>query len=422
MMMMQRILKQIASIGLAEGLGRLFTFGFSALVARTAGIDVLGYLSLALALIAYVTIAGDSGLNQDSTRRLIRGDDPKNVVKESVQIQFIVSSCAFVLVVIFAVIAYGDPVWKYVVFLLPVPIAASLSTPYLLDYVRRIRPLVASRLMQTVSIGVAGMVFIWLGVRGEGIAFAYGIGYWCSAVFVIRISRAPYRSVFGRIDRSRLNLRLESLRRLGLTGLLLHLYVSLPLLVAGFAGSEVLAEMGLISRIWFLASAPAAMAGTVLLPVMSSVDGRTKVWNLVAIGFGLGAFGTVLIGAVSSPLIVLLFGADASVASAGLAVFCLALPAYGALAVGSAYLVAIHRERAVSVAYTIAIVAFVTTAGIANWAGVPVPLAFSWVVSSFLLAFVLCLVVLRDKRRISEWTSFARGGSSDEGAVIRRCD
>lgn len=405
--MIRRILSQIASIGLAEGLGRLFTFGFSALVARTAGIDVLGYLSLALALIAYVTIAGDSGLNQDSTRRLLRGDDPADVVKESVRIQVFVSTIAFVFVFLFALVAYRDPIWKYVLVLLPVPIAASASTPYLLDSARRIRPLVISRLLQTITIGVCGMLLIWVGFEGEGIAVAYGIGYWCSAVFVIAIARAPYRTVINRIDKSRLRLRLLALRKLGLTGLLLHLYVSLPLLIAGFIGSETLAEMGLISRVWFLVSAPAAMAGTVLLPVMSKVDGRSKVWHLILIAILLGTVGSLVLFFASNHLIVLLFGEEASLAASGLAIFCLALPAYGALAVASAYLIAIHRERAVSVAYVSSILVFCGSCILNEAFGGGASLPFSWVLSSFVLSAVLCCVVAEDKRRLTLWRSFA---------------
>lgn len=395
--MISKILRQIASLGTAEVFGRLFTFAFSALVARIAGIDVLGYLSLALALIAYVTIAGDSGLNQDSTRRLLVGDDPRDVVRESVRIQLSAAAVIAIVVTCFSFFIYGDPVWLYVLLLLPVPIAACLSTPYMLDYIGRIGTLVFSRVIQTAMIGISGIFLLLAGIRGQYISLAYGIGYGVAALVVVKLSRAPFRSVFSRIPKDRLSLRLRSMRRLGVTGILLHLYVSLPLLIAGVVSSAVLADIGLITRIWFLASAPAAMAGTVLLPVMSRTDGREKYYKIALAGLVLGTIGAIFLAAISDWLLRTLFGSDVGSAADGLSIFIFALPIFGVIAVSSSFLIAVHRERMVSIGYVVAVAAFFAMGAVFG-IDTAVSISYAWLTSSLALLAVLVASVVSAKR------------------------
>jgi len=409
------------SLGGAEAVGRVFTFLFTALVARVAGIEVLGYLSLAISLVAYISIAGDSGLNQDATRRLVAGADAKHVVQESVRVQVGAAVVATLIIVPITILVYGDPVWKYLLVLIPMSFAVAISTPYLLDSRRRIGTLAVSRLVLTLTVAAVGVILLFVGVSGIWLGLAYCAGYWASTFFVLRMSRSPIRHALKPMGMPRLRSRLAVIRTLGVTGILLHVFVSLPVLAAGLVSTSALANIGLVTRVWFLVSAPAAMAGSVLIPLMVEERGRSRTLPLCLLAFLVGLIGALGLSVISSPLMRLLFGEEAVSAAIPLSIFVLALPFMAVAAVLSARLIAVHREFWIAAGYSISAVTFLGIILMPFWIADAMLISTAWVASYAVLMAILGFATLRTRARsfaLSRNGKFSKGFEADEESAI----
>nr|WP_314145180.1 hypothetical protein [uncultured Rhodococcus sp.] len=390
--MISKVFRQIASLGLAEGFGRVLAFVFSAAVARSQGLEVLGYISLGLSMIAYITIAGDSGLNQDSTRQILAGRSVYHVVQESVRMQLAAVLGASVVVGIISYALYGWPFFWYFLALLPIPIISSLSTPYILDSSRRIGELAFSRVILSAVTASVGMCMLYFGAVDGALAFAYVCGYFGAMLFVVWRSRAPLFAALRRIEPARFKERAKVYQRLGVAGLLLHVFVSLPIVVSGLSSPDALGDMGVVTRIWFLLSAPAAMAGSVLIPFLSTRVGAKRVPQLAALAAILGLVGWLPIYFFSAGILKVLFGVDAAVAGPALGIFAAALPMIGVVSVMSAALISVHQEKQISAAYIIGTLVF--SAYCIWWRTElsSVDLSAAWTVSYFAVAvYLLCV-------------------------------
>ena len=398
-----RAFRQVATLGATEAFGRLFTFVFTAALARAAGLSVLGNISLGLALIALITIVGDGGLNQDATRRLVRGESRSLVLRETMQFQLIACALVSIPVVVFSGVVYGGNLQNYLFFLLPIPIFMSLATPYLLDSVGQIGLLSAARIFMTVGIGSSGLVLLAVGWRGPGLGLAYVIGFGCGTISMLVFSRAPVRSALAPINREAFIKRFQVVRNLGLASVLLHVFVSAPMIIAGLSHrSGVLEQMGVVTRIWFLVSAPAAMAGSVLIPLFSrqrSAKGAAKV-GLVAVGFG--ALGSAVFWVFATPILGVLYGQEAELATDALKIFALALPLIGGVAVASAFAISRRHDRIIASGYGVAVAVLLCVCAVDYPRLGADRLAWAWVTSYGCLLAVLVAGCARNLKRDDE--------------------
>lgn len=396
--MISKVIRQIASLGLAEGAGRILAFFFSAAVARSLGLEVLGYISLGLSMIAYITIAGDSGLNQDSTRQILAGRKVAEVVQESVRMQIAAVFGASIVVGIVSYFLYGWPFFWYFLVLLPIPFLSSLSTPYILDSARRIGELAFSRVILSAGTASVGVLMLYFGAVDSTLAGAYVCGYFLATLFVVWRSNAPLTAALHRIESARFKRRAKVYKRLGVAGLLLHVFVSLPIVVSGLLSPGALGDMGVVTRIWFLLSAPAAMAGSVLIPFLSTRDGVKRVSQLAALAAVLGLAGWIPVYFFSSNVLQILFGDEASVAGPALSIFVGALPMIGVVSVMSAALIAVHEEKKISAAYIIGTLVFVGYCIFWRGSLTSINLSAAWVVSYFAVGIYLVCVYFSSNR------------------------
>jgi O-antigen/teichoic acid export membrane protein len=235
-------------------------------------------------------------------------------------------------------------------------------------------------------------LMLYFGGVGGILAVAYVCGYFAAMLFVVWRSRAPLAAALHRIEPARFKERAKVYKRLGVAGLLLHVFVSLPIVISGLLSPGALGDMGVVTRIWFLLSAPAAMAGSVLIPFLSTRDGAKRVAQLAMLATILGLAGWLSIYFFSSRILEVLFGVNAAVAGPALAIFVGALPMIGVVSVLSAALIAVHEEKQISAAYTIG--TFVFSAYCLLWrpALSSVDLSAAWVVSYFAVAvYLLCV-------------------------------
>ncbi|QNN53980.1 hypothetical protein [Nocardioides mesophilus] len=410
--MYARAFKGIASIGGAEAVGRLLTFAFTAMLAREAGLETLGYLSLSLALIALATIVSDGGLNQDATRRIVEGELPDNVAAVTIRVQLVAVLILAPLIALIGYAIYGLPTAKYVVVLLPLPLSMALAVPYLLDSRRRFAALAICRIVLTATTAAAGLVLLAVGVRGHALALAYVCGYWAASVSMWLFARAPARLVLAQVSQGDIRPRLRTMSRLGLASILLHVFVSLPIAIAGLISVHTLETVGVVTRLWFLLSAPAAMAGAVLIPLLAGERDLAKFKGIAAVAFFLGLTVSLLVSVFSEDLLQLLFGYEAGQAAPTLAVFVWALPLIGLVAVASAYLIAHRLDGWIAASYGLAIAIFLFTTFVL---GGPVPkaldLARAWVSAYMILALVLVLRSLGTKNS-KGWSDDSQAGGT----------
>lgn len=342
----------------AEAAGRLIAFSLTAVIARAYGLDDLAMLAVAQALIAYATIGGDAGLNQEATRRLVAGEQREVVTRDAVRAQC--ASTLLATVVVMLVVAAYEP--KYVatiLFFLPVPFAYAVSTPYLLDSVGRIVPIAVGRVLMSLGAAVSGLLLISLGVSGMAFGAAYSIGAWMATGWILWRAHAPVRCALTAMGREARVARLRSFRQLGSLAVLLHTQASLPVLVAGrFSEADDLESVGVVTRLWFVLSAPLAMSLTVLLPLFARTADRGPLWRAVSASALYGAATAGVFHFLAPDLLVILFGSPAGAASPAAVVFMYAIIPFALISVGNAFLIANYRERSLAVCYGLSLLAF----------------------------------------------------------------
>lgn len=390
----------------AEASGRLIAFLLTSIVARSLGLEVLAFVSLAQGLVAYVTVVSDGGLNNHAVRLLLKGGNVETVVAQTIRAQVALVVVASIVVGAFVVLTVPQAI-PYFALLVGVPIATALSTPYVLQAQHRTGPVALSRVVGSIATVVAGLGIIIAGLPDFWIASAYSVG--AIAMFVV-VFRACGASRAWYFSRARLLASLVVVREtapLAGSALMVQVLASLPLLLTQ-AGDDLQSfeAMGVASRLWFLASAPAAMVGAVLIPLLADPARRVGVFpRFLAVFSILGAVASGTLLVFAEPINTLLFGADAAVYSPESAVFSLGLFPF--------YIGAILTCRAISAGvYSLPFFAngvgvVVLLLGLALLDNVGATLAVSW---AWVCAQVLTTVVLTIGQWSSKFHQFASGG------------
>lgn len=329
---MKRSLGSFAVLLGAEAISRLVAFLLGAVVARTLGLTVLSYLSLAQGLVAYVTVISDGGLSEHGVRKIVAGGSVRQTVLETSRAQGLLAIVGTAVLLLAVGSALPDA-FSYVGMLVPVALMAAISTPYVLRGQHRIVPVGIARIAGATVTAGSGLAFIFLlpGSPAELIALSYSLGAIANAGVVQLFAGVGPASFLGPFSSRRALGLIRTALPLGLSGLLIQIYTSLPLLLTERLGAvDTFESMGLSTRLWFVAVAPAAMVGGVLVPLLADsatnsgvllrfVIGAAASGGAVALVFGL--WGTLLTG--------MIFGAEAASHGDSVSVFMSgALPYY----------------------------------------------------------------------------------------------
>jgi len=393
----------IALLAAGEGVGRLLAFGLTALIARAYGLTELAILSACQAFIAYASIAGDGGLNQEATRRLVGGEDRGIVYRDAARTQFVYTSGAVCLVL--ALVAVSSPaIFLPLLCFAPVPLAAAISTPYLLDAVGRFGEIAVSRILMSLVTTVVGLVMIAVGVPAWLFGLAYSLGAIAAAWWTNLRGRRPRGVILQHRSAASRSARRRTAWRLGQVAVLLHVHSSLPILIASrFSDNRSFQDMGVVTRVWFIASAVIVMSGSVLLPSFGRSLGRKKVFVAIA-GFVLySLLALLLFWAAGGPLLNLLFGPDASRSFVPVLIYLAGLVPASVAAVCASALIAMHRESGMGLAYGVGILALICVVVTSSDGASSISLSVAWLLSQFFLAgwlgVMLVMFIRGDARR-----------------------
>lgn len=393
-----KYLFQLVALAGGEALGRLAAFALTAVIARSYGLDALAVLSVSQALIAYATIGGDGGLNQEATRRLVRGEAESIVVRDAVRSQ-VTSAAIASLVVTAGVVVYEPRYLTSYLFFLPIPFAYAVSTPYLLDSRGRMVVLGLGRLLMSLGTAGVGLVWILVGLPSWGFGVAYSAGAWATTCWILWRARAPLKSALNAMGVIARRARFRSGIHLGGVALLVHALASLPMIVAGrISPASDLQAMGVVTRIWFVVSAPILMSGTVMLPLFTRASTRTRV--LAAVGIAaMYAVGVNLVLHFTMPkLITFLYGEAAGIASSPSSLYVTALIPMGISAVLISNMIARGLERWLPPSYALSIIAFLLWVALRG-SGAAMVISSGWLISQASLAFATAIASMLLLRR-----------------------
>lgn len=352
----------------AEAISRAATFILGALIARVSGLDSLAYLSLAQGLVAYVTVISDGGLNEHAVRRIVGGESSSAVVADTSRTQLVLAglSTGAVIALTFAITPLAVP---YVTSLVGVGLASAASIPYVLRADGRIFLLAIARLVGAASTVIVGLILLVSPAVQYPpiIGLAYSAGAICLSLATIWFSRTGSAPFFRPVPSARIIALGREALPLGLSGLVVQAFSSLPLILTEkFGSSSSFQAMGVSIRLWFIAVAPAAMVGTVLVPKFADTRTRPEVLpRLVALSSALGIACSAVCYFLAEPLLTVVFGAAAAAYAGTFAVFMLgAMPYYAASVLLSsaiargAYWVVLASSSAGLVAYIAASIAW----------------------------------------------------------------
>ncbi|BFM23120.1 hypothetical protein CHE218_01620 [Microbacterium sp. che218] len=285
----------------------------TAVVARGMGLEVLANLALAQSVVSYATVLSDGGLNNHAIRMLLHGTSVARVVSLTLKTQALMAIITVALIVVLGPII-APSAQEFIWALVLVPIATALSTPYVLQARHVTWPVAFSRILGAVVTTVIGLCLVWMAALPWTLGLAYSAGAIGMALWVCRSSSVTFADVRGPVKLSEAAALLRQSAPLALYGLLLQVVTSLPLLMTqALHESESFEAMGLASRLWFIVTAPAAMAGSILIPVFAdkhSAKGTFRRYLLIAV---LSGSACALVFALLAPWVVpLLFGADSA--------------------------------------------------------------------------------------------------------------
>lgn len=93
-----RPFREVFRLAAADFVAKVLNFVAFVYLARALGVDSYGILEFALAILAYLLLIGDGGLDLWGTRAVARGRDPGEVVARVVPLRFVLSICVLLIV------------------------------------------------------------------------------------------------------------------------------------------------------------------------------------------------------------------------------------------------------------------------------------------------------------------------------------
>lgn len=174
------MLRNVAYLGMAEAGIRVASVISFVVVSRTVGPVSLGYLSFAMALIAYAGVLGDGGLTMYTQRQIAGGlTDVHRAVTATTAVQLILACTVGGLVLAFVLLAsIPGPVAPLVIVQIPLLLAQALSLTYVLQGQERMNWVA---LIRVIGQGSVVVLTIGLVVATRDVVWA-AVAYWAGSL------------------------------------------------------------------------------------------------------------------------------------------------------------------------------------------------------------------------------------------------